>query len=718
MAIVYRAEQLSLSRSVALKVLAPQLSTDQSFRDRFQREGKHVAALDHPHIVTVYDSGDVGGQLYLAMRLVEGTTLAEWLRDRHLRADDTLRILRPIADALDAAHAVGLVHRDVKPHNILLTEGGYPYLADFGVAKTQSGGLTATGGFVGTLNYAAPEQFNGGLVTSATDVYSLSAVLFQCFTGQVPYTRDTDASVLMAHLHDPPPTVSTNLPGASAFNEVVATGMAKEPRSRYARPSDLLTAATVVANKLRPAQRRARPTFAVASPVDTHTEPESVVASPVPAASVQCPSPPRPPRGEASAPLVVPEGTEVLASRERHVLRSADLTAADRRRWLPSPDPEATTRKPTRLRALVVAAFALAGIATAVAFAGASSTAKLLTARSGPVSIEFSTPWHRFSGSALGGYAIRSPISLSLGATTLVAGPLESSASIAGEVPPALVARFGRPAVALSLKVGFMAARRYAWGVDGRELLAYVIPTTGADMAIVCAGKYAARGTVVDCMKLVRAARVSGVSLLPPVAVMRFDRALQRDLSPAVIPSVRLMGLAAARLPQRAAPARNIENAERMAASRLTQLSVPTRYRPQIAALVRAVKAEASAFASLAAAAAHDDRGLYGRTVARILVASAALDAAIRPVRLDGLPVPGFRQIAVPGLPSTHSSRPKAKPSVTTSNPVHTTPVEPNPNPTQTLTPTPTQTLTPTPTPTTTRPTRRPGTSGQQSGSA
>src|SRR5579884_136813 len=241
MAIVYRAEQMSLGRHVALKVLSPELGRDEAFQERFRREGKHVASLEHPHVVTVYDSGEADGRLFLAMRFVEGSTLADRMRAGALPARETLSILRPIGDALEAAHGMGLVHRDVKPQNILLADRGHPYLADFGIAKgAHTNGLTVTGGFLGSFNYAAPEQALGRPTTAATDVYALTAVLYQCLTGQVPYPRDTDAGVLLAHVNEPPPTVEPTVPATREFNAVIARGMAKAPADRYQNPSDLL----------------------------------------------------------------------------------------------------------------------------------------------------------------------------------------------------------------------------------------------------------------------------------------------------------------------------------------------------------------------------------------------------------------------------------------------------------------------------------------------
>jgi hypothetical protein len=283
MAIVYRAEQLSLGRAVALKVLAPQLSHDEAFRERFRREGKHVAALDHPHVLTVHDSGEIDGRLFLAMRLVDGETLAERMQRTGLSADETLTILTPIADALDAAHGVGLVHRDVKPQNILIAASGHPYLADFGVAKggTATLGLTGTGGFVGSVNYASPEQIRGLTASPAGDVYALAAVVYECLTGQVPFPRDTDAGVMHAHLNEPPPKLAIDAPDADQVDAVIARGMAKDPAARHASAGDLVRAAAYALAGVSPTGRRTVPTFGVpATPaVDDGLPPARLIAA-------------------------------------------------------------------------------------------------------------------------------------------------------------------------------------------------------------------------------------------------------------------------------------------------------------------------------------------------------------------------------------------------------------------------------------------------------
>src|SRR5579871_6745228 len=234
MAIVYRAEQLSLGRTVALKVLAPQLSRDEAFQERFRREGRHAAALDHPNVVTIYDFGEALGRLYLAMALVDGTTLAQRLLDSSVSPDAAVSILGPIASALDAAHRLGLVHRDIKPQNILL---------------------------VGRVHYASPEQIRGDPATARSDVYALTAVLYHCLTGEPPYAYEGDAAVMHAHLHAPPPGLLPRAPDTERVARVVARGMAKDPCVRYQRAGELLDDAAAAVAALPSARRTAAPGF-------------------------------------------------------------------------------------------------------------------------------------------------------------------------------------------------------------------------------------------------------------------------------------------------------------------------------------------------------------------------------------------------------------------------------------------------------------------------
>jgi serine/threonine protein kinase len=234
MGIVYEAMQLSLKRKIALKLLAPHLSDDPRFRERFRREGELQGRLDHPHIVTVHEAGESPYGLFLAMRMVRGPRLKDLVLARELNADRTVRILGPIADALDAAHEEGLIHRDVKPQNILVGGRDHAFLADFGLTKLPGErSLTETGQFMGTLDYVAPEQIVGEPPTTRTDVYSFAAVLCECLTGSVPFLRENEAAVLYAHLSDDPPRLSEREPKLpSELDDVVIRALAKEPGER------------------------------------------------------------------------------------------------------------------------------------------------------------------------------------------------------------------------------------------------------------------------------------------------------------------------------------------------------------------------------------------------------------------------------------------------------------------------------------------------------
>ena len=181
MSVVYRAEDLRLKRKVALKLLAPELAEDQRFRDRFLRESELAASLDHPNIVPIYEAGETDGQLYIAMRYVAGGDLKGLLREhRRLEPARALALLSQVADALDAAHEAGLVHRDVKPGNVLLGSEEHCYLSDFGLTRQVSSqsGFTATGQIVGTIDYVAPEVVEGKELTASADIYSLGCLLY------------------------------------------------------------------------------------------------------------------------------------------------------------------------------------------------------------------------------------------------------------------------------------------------------------------------------------------------------------------------------------------------------------------------------------------------------------------------------------------------------------------------------------------------------------
>ena len=251
MAVVFRARDAVLGRLAALKVLSPALAADQEFRTRFLRESQAVASVEEPHIIPVYGAGEVDGVLYIATKLVSGGDLADVLQRAggSLEPGRAVLFIEQVASALDAAHAAGLVHRDVKPGNILVDavpgRGEHAYLSDFGLSKRSMAvsGLTATGTFLGTPDYCAPEHIRGLPVDGRADQYSLACMAFALLTGNLPFRRQESMATLFAHLNDPVPPLSRYRgdlpPGADA---VLARGLAKEPQDRYGRCGEFAAA--------------------------------------------------------------------------------------------------------------------------------------------------------------------------------------------------------------------------------------------------------------------------------------------------------------------------------------------------------------------------------------------------------------------------------------------------------------------------------------------
>ncbi|MFD9615302.1 serine/threonine-protein kinase, partial [Streptomyces sp. NPDC059083] len=227
---VFEALDTTKGRVVAVKVLPEQLADDPVYRARFRRESHIAALLQEPHVIPIHDYGEIDGLLYIDMRLVQGESLRTVLRTRGpLPPEQAVSVICQIAAGLDAAHHDGLVHRDVKPDNILLTHDGFAYLADFGLANTNTDErLTQTGSAIGSFNYMAPERFQPGPATPAVDVYALACVLHECLTCTRPYATDGgDAAIMRAHMYELPPRTSSYAPGIPvAIDAVVARGMA------------------------------------------------------------------------------------------------------------------------------------------------------------------------------------------------------------------------------------------------------------------------------------------------------------------------------------------------------------------------------------------------------------------------------------------------------------------------------------------------------------
>ncbi|MEE3849943.1 serine/threonine-protein kinase [Gordonia sp. LSe1-13] len=233
---VFRAFDTARNRAVALKLLKPDLSDDPTYQERFRRESRAAAALDEPHVIPIHDWGEIDGQLYIDMRMVDGESLRAVLRrEAALEPQRAVNIIEQVSSALSAAHRKGLVHRDLKPENILVTDEDFAYLVDFGIAHENADTrLTGSGATIGSVSYMAPELFDGQDISPAADIYSLTCVLFECLTGRMPHAAKTVSAAIKAAVLDPVPSPSklnTSVP--PAFDSVIERGLHRDPGSRY-----------------------------------------------------------------------------------------------------------------------------------------------------------------------------------------------------------------------------------------------------------------------------------------------------------------------------------------------------------------------------------------------------------------------------------------------------------------------------------------------------
>jgi serine/threonine-protein kinase len=352
MGVIYRATELRLDRPVAVKLIAADRAAEPAFRERFERESRLTAAIDHPNVIPVYAAGEEAGRLYLVMRYVAGTDLRSLLeRDGRLAPAQAADVVAQVGAGLDAAHEAGLVHRDVKPANILIAGGQHVYLSDFGITRVVDSDtrLTDSDGWVGTVDYMAPEHLAGEPTDARTDVYALGCVLFTALTGAPPFRRDSVPATITAHLHDAPPRPSQAAGVPPEFDAVVARALAKRPGDRYPSAGDLGRAARAAARGERV------------------TEVEQSVAR-GPAAPPPPPPPPPP-------PLPAPE-PPTAAAPTRHLLPPEASPAPAGR--APTAGPTVRLhrrRRPRRVLATLAGAVLAAAVAgTVVALSAGSGT--------------------------------------------------------------------------------------------------------------------------------------------------------------------------------------------------------------------------------------------------------------------------------------------------------------------------------------------------------
>ncbi|HTW11370.1 MAG TPA: hypothetical protein VME01_01395, partial [Solirubrobacteraceae bacterium] len=482
-------------------------------------------------------------------------------------------------------------------------------------ATDASTGLTRAGQFLGTIDYAAPEQIEGREVDSRADIYAVTCMLHECLTGSRPFPKDSDPAVMNAHLHEPPPRTSELRPGLpTAIDDVIARGMSKAAADRYATCEELMAAARAALDS--PGRSaRSRATAAAPTVLD--------VAAPA---------------GAATVTDVGPAGARAPSA------------------------PGAPERARRRNRATLIGLAAALVAATAVAILllqGGPAPVLIRTARSGALSIRYPASWHTASRAEAGAFAIAQPIQLQSGGVTLAAGFLAKSALIPGGTPPQLITRFGAPTSAADALVAGAPGRAYTWTTTTRRLVAYVVATTRADAAVICAAG-ASGATLQACRKLAARTKLGSSQLLAPGSDVALGATLNSTLGPVSLARSGLRRLTGA-FSVRARKATRVAAAESKAAAAIAAITSVPRYSSQLALLAAALRAEQRAFNRLSGAARRSDRSAYSTAVADVKRASAHL-AAVRTMftglgmRLPALAPLRFAGPPKPVTPAHHTS--------------------------------------------------------------
>jgi serine/threonine protein kinase len=637
MAVVYRATQRSLKRTVALKLLATELSGDPRFRERFEREGQVQAALDHVHIVTVYEAGASDHGLFLAMRLIRGPTLKQLIASGELTPRRTVRLLAQVAQALDAAHGSGLIHRDVKPQNILIGDNDHAYLADFGLIKAPDEvGLTGTGQFMGTIDYVSPEQIRGDRAEPYSDVYALTAVLYECLTGEVPFKRPTEAATLQAQLVDPPPKCSDRRPELPvAIDDVIARGLAKDPAQRPLPVARLIRDAARALATAPSAEPQAPAQSTRATPTVPGPGQETAMRA-VPGAPAEAAPPPLSAGQPTSAPAeVAPPPRSTGQPAPLSTGRPAPTLDADRSR-------RSSRALPVLLAVLAAAAIA-AGFLLGRSGEEEPAPAGLRAASAGGIELRHPAGWRVREGAPrVGGVRFEDPLVLEGAGGRLTAGPVRGAAA-PSLLPPSIAGGADRAAPRREIvRLGEVQAYRYdRLRLDGSRTPATVFAaaTSAGTVLLACQpGSAAGDGFADECAAIAATLRLSrgeAYALAPDDAFAgalssAFDR-LRTDAD-AAAESLRSADAPVAQ----AAAARRLAASYAAAAGKLREARPPEVARGAHRGLVTALSKLAGGYRRAAAAAADGDDGSYTQAGIDVRVGGAALRDALGDLRRLG----------------------------------------------------------------------------------
>ncbi|MEA2273354.1 MAG: hypothetical protein QOI98_2062, partial [Solirubrobacteraceae bacterium] len=636
MGVVYRAEDLRLGRKVALKLLAPELVENEAFKVRFDRESRLAAAIDHPNIIPLYEAREAEGLLFIAMRYVEGTDLraviAENTRLDPMRA---VAMVGQVAGALDAAHQRGLVHRDVKPANVLVTSGTesaeHCYLTDFGLTKDTSSSeeLTEAGQFVGTLEYVAPEQIESDKPDGRADLYALACVMFECLTGAPPFKGDSEVAVMYAHLHGDRPRITSVRPDLpEGLDHVLMKALARAPADRYASCSAFVAA---VRSELDAAG------FTVVSPKPSGP---GGSAPQVPAGMTRIAREP----AKATRPAGAPVAATRLAGEPAPATQPAGAPVAATRLATAAPE----RRLSRALLAAAVVAVVAAGAVGAIAGksgGGSSETPAGNVAAAGNLRLSFPASWASASDPKIPGLKLASPLALAprtgAGKAGLVAGEIKSHD--ARLLPSGLASLLPSTPARDAVQVGGAQAFRYRGlqpkGFTG-SLTLYVVATSAGVEGLACFAPTASSPLLGDCDDIAATLTLSGAQSLD----VRPNAAYARGLSTALatLATKRAQGRTtlqkAKTAKAQAAPATTLAAAYRAAQRTVHGLNAPALARALNDSISKALTDAASAYDRMAAAARGADSGAFTTARGAVSRAEQALSRA-----LDGLAGLGYK---------------------------------------------------------------------------